>query len=269
MLFYHRPKKSSFDKIRMQVLSRWLLKKGNGCSIVTLTSRLPREGVTTVTTGLARSFSEIDSGKVLLLSAVHKPRRRLPLLDVNQLQVFSDLSEFITTDRKYGFDTIRLANTSNVKHSLHRESAEAPVSNSEDSLDDNSAVLDSSIDAVLHSFDDLESGDEQTQQLVQELKQSNELILVDSDSLTQKLVRELKKVYDLILVDSGSLNNSNGSFWLLNSDVNILVIDCTRTTRESLEHQRRNLQNSIISIDGTILNKRKFPIPRSLYWLVN
>jgi hypothetical protein len=83
------------------------------------------------------------------------------------------------------------------------------------------------------------------------------------------LVRELKKVYDLILVDSGSLNNSNGSFWLLNSDVNILVIDCTRTTRESLEHQRRDLQNSIISIDGTILNKRKFPIPRSLYWLVN
>jgi len=85
---------------------------------------------------------------------------------------------------------------------------------------------------------------------------------------TRRVFRLLKKKYNLILVDAGSLNNSNGTFWIVNSDVNILVIDCQRTTRDSLEYQQREFENSGFAIHGSILNKRVFPIPNFLYWLV-
>jgi len=160
------------------------------------------------------------------------------VLNVTELKDLSVLSDYITPDKKLGCDTIRLANTSQDSINIDPFSQDDENPAVDIHFDDDGTILD-------HSFS-LNSRYEQT----------------------NKIFRQLKTIYNIILVDAGSLNNSNGTFWLLNSDVNILVIDCTKTTRESLEYQRREFENSGLSIDGSILNKRKFPIPSFLYWLV-
>ena len=237
MLFFRTPKSSSFAKIRMQILSRWLLKKEENCFVIALTSRLPREGVSTVTQGLARSFSDINAGEILFLNASRKHPRRARVLDVTDLEGHTNFSDFVIKNKKSGFDTIRIRNSSQSDFSVVGEIADGELPIPDILFDDDGTLLDVSAGS--------DTGNEKV----------------------RKLFRKLKKKYNIILVDAGSLNNSNGTFWLSNSDVNILVIDCSRTTRESLEYQQREFENSSISIDGSILNKRKFPIPRSLYWL--
>jgi len=222
----------------MQILSRWLLKNDKDCPIVALTSRLSGEGVSTVTNGLARSFSTMDTGKVLMLNASRKHPRKARVLDVTDSQEFSNLSEYVTSDKKSGFDILRVTNVPHNNFTNGETSVDSQVPVPDILFDDDGSILDDLYDS--------EVGSEQI----------------------RKLLRKLKKVYDIILVDAGSLSNSNGTSWLLNSDVNLLVIDCSRTTRESLEHQQREFENADISIDGSILNKRKFPIPNFLYWLV-
>ena len=237
MLFFRNPKPVSFAKIRMQILSRWLLKKDENCFVIAFTSRLPREGVSTMAQGLARSFSDINSGKILLLNASRKHPRRARVLDVTDLEGSTNFSDFVIKNKKSGFDTIRIKNSSQNNFSVVDEIANDDLPIPDILFDDDGTLLDVSVGS--------DTGNEKI----------------------RKLLRKLKKIYNIILVDAGSLNNSNGTFWLSNSDVNILVIDCSRTTRESLEYQRGEFENSNISIDGSILNKRKFPIPRSLYWL--
>lgn len=238
MFFWHRPKAASFAKIRMQILSRWLLNRGDHCSVIALTANFPREGVTTVTTGLARSFGDTDTGKVLLLDASGKRRRKPRPLDVTGVEDFSDLSEYIVKDKKQKFDRLKLAN---IAHNTF-------------GLGDDSYDIDF---PELYPIDDDEGP-------VQEQSPYKDM----SNQQTGKLLLRLRKDYNMILVDSGTLNNPSGTFWLVNSDVNIQVIDCSRTTRESLEFQQHQSENSGIKVDGSILNKRVFPIPSYLYWLV-
>ena len=246
MLLFRTPKLASFAKIRTQILSRWLTRKGPGCVVIAFTSRLPGDGVSTVTTGLARSFHNTDSGRVLLLNAGRKHRRKYRSLDLSSAEDISRHSEFVLRDPKYEYDIIRLTYSHKNSPVIERESASQKPADDEsldvetsesDTLDDDSILPEGVSDSYGRNLD------------------------------AHNLLRELKQNYDVILVDAGSLANTNGTFWLLNSDANILVIDCTRTTRQSLEHLRREFENSELSIDGCILNKRKFPIPRSLYWL--
>ena len=238
MLFSRTPKPASFAKIRMQILSRWLLNNEKNCSVVALTSRLPGEGVSTVTLGLTRSFSATDTGKILLLNASRKHPRKAKVLDLSKQDDLSDLSDYVTKDKKYGFETIRVAHVTQSNYGMSDGMLEAEYPVPDIQFDDDGTIMDGSLDS--------EADYEQT----------------------RKLFRILRKTYDIILVDAGALTNAIGTFWLLNSDVNILIIDCSRTTSESLEHQQREFENSKINIGGSILNKRKFPIPRSLYWLV-
>lgn len=237
MLFSRVLKSSSFEKIRSQILSRWILKSTSSCTVIAFTSRLPREGVSTVTRSLARSFSKTYTGRILLLYAGRKHPRRASVLDVTVLDDLSVLSDFIIRDKKLGCDTIRLANTAQDSISMHDASLEDDLAVPDIRFDEDGTILN-------HSFD---SGSRNEQ--------------------TRRIYRLLKQKYNLILVDAGSLNNSNGTFWIVNSDVNILVIDCQRTTRDSLEYQQREFENSGFSIHGSILNKRVFPIPNFLYWL--
>ena len=213
------------------------MNKGNHCSVIALTANFPREGVTTVTTGLARSFSATDTGKVLLLDASGKRSRKPRPLDVTAMDDFSDLSGYIVKNKKLKFDKIKLANISHNSFGLGDEAYD---------IDFPDLNLDDDEDAMPDQSSEQDLGHQKT----------------------RKLLLRLRKDYDLILVDAGTLNNPAGTFWLVNSDVNILVIDCSSTTRESLEYQQHQSENSGISIDGSILNKRTFPIPSYLYWLV-
>ena len=213
------------------------MNKGNYCSVIAFSAKFPREGVTTVATGLARSFSTTDTGKVLLLDASGKRSKKPRALDVTEVEDFADLSGYLTKDKKLKFDKLRLANVA------HNTFALGDVSQAYGDLDLNLGLED--------------DGSMQEQSPEQEL----------STQQTRKLLHRLRQDYDLILVDCGTMNNPSGTFWLVNSDINILVVDCSRTTRESLEFQKQQLENSAIAIDGSILNKRVFPIPSYLYWL--
>ena len=238
MFFSRTPKPSSFAKIRFQIISRWLLNKDEHCSVIALTSRYPREGVSTVTAGLARSFSSTDTDKILLLDVNAKPSRKARLLDVTRLEDFSDLSDYVTKDRNQKYHRIKLA------------------SNPHNSLGIGVASLENELPILDPGFDE----DGTTPEQSSDPDMGNESI--------RMLLQTLKRTYNIILINTGVLINPSGTFWLLNSDINILVIDCSRATRESLEDQQREFENSDISIDGSILNKRKFPIPSFFYWLV-
>lgn len=87
--------------------------------------------------------------------------------------------------------------------------------------------------------------------------------------LIKSLLDRLRSDYHVILVDIGPLTDGDRLPWLSCSDYRILVIDATTATREILEHQQRELEHMGISIHGSILNKRVYPIPRFLYWLAH
>ena len=199
------PKPASFERIRIRILSKWLLKKDEKCTIVAFTSRLPGEGVSTVVAGLARSFSTAEVGKILVLDVSNRRFGVARLLNITNLAGFSDLPGYVTRDEKLGIDVITLAN-------------------------------------------DTHGGN-------------------DAEKHTISLRERLLDKYNIILVDAGSLSSASGAYWLANSDYNVLVIDSTKTTRESLEYQQKEFENSNITIDGSILNKREFHIPGFLYWL--
>jgi Mrp family chromosome partitioning ATPase len=199
------PKPASFERIRIRILSKWLLNKKENCTVIAFTSRLPGEGVSTVVAGLARSFSTAEIGKILVLDVSNSRFGVSRLLNITNLAGFSDLPGYVTRDEKLDIDVITLAN---------------------DTLSSNGA-----------------------------------------EQHTVSLRERLLEKYNIILVDAGPLSSASGAYWLANSDYNVLVIDSTKTTRESLEYQQKEFENSNITIDGSILNKREFPIPGFLYWL--
>ena len=203
--FRRTPRPESFERIRIKVLSRWLLKDENTCPVIAFTSRSPGEGVSTVVAGLACSFSSADTGKILVLDVSQSRRGVAQRLNVTDLAGFSDLPGYVTRDEKLGIDVITLA---------------------------------------------------------EETENTN-----GSGKHTRSLIDRLKEKYNIILIDAGALSNANGAYWLAQSDYNILVIDSSRTTREMLEFQRREFENTNININGSILNKREFPIPDYFYWL--
>jgi Mrp family chromosome partitioning ATPase len=206
--FKHTPKPASFERIRIRILSRWLLNKDEHCSVIAFTAITPREGISTTVAGLARSFSSTDIEKVLVLdvSNSHHKNSVATMLDITKPVDDSDLLGRIriTRDENLGIDVMTFTNdASNAGTTKH----------------------------------------------------------------TVSLLEKLRKNYNIILIDAGTLHSSAGTYWLVNSDYNILIIDSTKTTSETLEFQKKEFEGSDISIDGSILNKREFHIPRALYWL--
>ncbi len=96
---------------------------------------------------------------------------------------------------------------------------------------------------------------------------SNSASHTGNSSQIKSILDDFRNNYSVILIDAGALSHSGGTYWLTNSDYRVLVIDSNVTTREMLENQARELSQSCIELDGSILNKRAYPIPSSLYWL--
>ena len=204
-LFKRTPKAASFERIRIRILSKWLLNKNESCSVIAFTAKSPREGVSTVVAGLAKSFSSAEVGNILVLDVSDSHHGVARLLDIRKLACFSDLPGYVTRDEDLNIDVITLASDYNNNVGVEKH--------------------------------------------------------------TSSLLEKLRENYKIILIDAGSLNCSTGTYWLVNSDYNVLIIDSSKTTRESLEYQKKQFENSDISIDGSIINKREFPIPNALYWL--
>jgi len=84
------PKPASFERIRIRILSKWLLNKGGNSTIIAFTSRFPREGVSTVVAGLAKSFSTAEVGRILVLDVSNSRYGVARLLNITTLAGFSD-----------------------------------------------------------------------------------------------------------------------------------------------------------------------------------
>ncbi len=199
------PKISSFERGRSQILSKSLTNKNTNTTIIAFTSRLPGEGVSTIVTGLAISFSSAETGRILVLDVSNDIKGQAYLLKTTEKNVETGLPGKMTRNNDLGIDVITLTK------------ADHPVNK--------------------------------------------------VSTFVSSLKKTLATQYDIVLIDTGSLNNASGTYWLAHSEYNILIIDSTRATRESLEYLKMEFENSKISFDGSILNKREFFVPSYLYWL--
>ncbi len=210
----HLPKRESFDRIRVNMLSRWLLQSGNECAVIAFASQARGGGVSTVVAGLARSFGAADPGRVLVVDAAGNKRGVAHVLGTD--------SPPTATFRDLGRDEQDML--------LWVEQAEG-----------------CGIDIL-----PLADGGP---------------LLPGSEEQAKALLARLRPKYRLILIDAGAIAAGWALCWLTSSTYRILVIDSNTATREILEHQHNEFQRNGLALDGFILNKRPYPIPRSLYWL--
>jgi len=85
-----------------------------------------------------------------------------------------------------------------------------------------------------------------------------------NDFLTRK-----RQEYDLILVDAGSFRTDGPHFWSSIADKTILVVREITARREALANFRRELDRAAITIDGFIVNDRRYPIPDAIYKMLS
>lgn len=213
MIFRRLPKPESFEHLRVNMLSKWLLNGSDKATVIAFTSRSRGEGVTTVAAGLARAFGMADPGGVLVLDAAPSRLRIADMLKTNRQQTSfynfeagsMDLSTAVIRDSKHGVDILALSDAGPSRPG--------------------------------------------------------------SSTKARSIIDLLRPNYRVILLDAGPLSNGWSAPWLACSNYRVLVIDASKTTREALEHQRKQSEQGGITLDGSILNKRAYPIPKSLYWL--
>jgi len=204
----------AFDQIRGWMLSKWLMGAQARGVAVSLFEHSGKEGVSTVVTGIGRSFCTTYAGKVLLLDAAKGSNNLAAQLSLPEKVVkiedikngCSNFDEYIIRHEQLGIDLLTL---------------------------DDSCI----------SFS-------------------------DNKNKSRTFLEHASKCYDLILIDAGALSDNRSTHWLNVSDYRVLVVDATTATHEALEHQKNEISQRGIKIDGSVLNKRSYPIPRSLYWLV-
>jgi capsular exopolysaccharide synthesis family protein len=90
--------------------------------------------------------------------------------------------------------------------------------------------------------------------------------LVLSHERARGLAAELTQRFDYVLFDSGSvLGNAETSMLASTVDGVVLVVRANRTKREVLAKAEKLIRFSGGSVIGSVLNRRRFPIPDSLY----
>lgn len=128
------------------------------------------------------------------------------------------------------------------------------------------------------SFDQLESGTFDLPRAIVHDEKSGAHILTLSEAgpsrpgsaaMARLVIEGLRPTYRLILLDAGALSAGWAPQWLAASGHRVLVVDASTATREVLDYQRRQFEDADIRLDGSILNKRTYPIPRLFYRLAH
>jgi capsular exopolysaccharide synthesis family protein len=89
--------------------------------------------------------------------------------------------------------------------------------------------------------------------------------LMNSERLRSR-VAELRKEFDYLLIDAPPLNRYADALALGKlADGFVLILEANSTRRESALKASENLRAANIRVLGAVLNRRKFPIPGSLY----
>jgi Mrp family chromosome partitioning ATPase len=213
-MFRRLPRPASLEPIRLRMLSLGYLDGGDHATVIALTSRLRREGVSTVVAGLARAFGAANPEGVLVLDADPSGRRVTDLMRVRvtpvrledlDLEDF-DLPSFVARKEDFGVDTMAISASGRTGLGWEQKAK---------------ALLD-----------------------------------------------RLRRSYRVIFVDAGALSGEQAQIWLTYSDHRLLVFDTGVATHEVLERLRRELDQTGITLSGTILNKRVYPVPRILYHMI-
>jgi Mrp family chromosome partitioning ATPase len=89
--------------------------------------------------------------------------------------------------------------------------------------------------------------------------------LLSGDRMKARMA-ELRKEFDYVLVDAPALNAyADGIALGQLSDGLVVVVEADSTRREVASNVVQNLRAAQIRILGAVLNKRRYPIPESLY----
>ncbi len=102
---------------------------------------------------------------------------------------------------------------------------------------------------------------------VSRLSMESGLLPVDSDyRQTEDFMEKLKKTFDLVLVDSWSVAEPpRPRLFSPNVDGIVLVIDAGKTRGQIAERQKRELVAQGGNVLGVILTNRTYPIPKCIY----
>jgi len=76
---------------------------------------------------------------------------------------------------------------------------------------------------------------------------------------------QLRQQYPILLVDSGSIESNMPHLWSRWATRMILVIDASQTTIPELERRRSEAADFGFKLQGAILNKKPYYVPRFLY----
>jgi len=118
-MFRRLPRPASLERIRLRMLSLGYLNGAASATVIAFTSRMRREGVSTVVAGLAREFGKSNPGQVLVLDADASGRRIASLLRVAtvpvplaELQLGDlDLSAIVTRKKDFDVDILTIASS--------------------------------------------------------------------------------------------------------------------------------------------------------------
>ena len=81
-----------------------------------------------------------------------------------------------------------------------------------------------------------------------------------------ELIKTIQVGYDHVFIDMGSLRHcpvANNIFSLF--DGAIFIVACESTKWEVAQNEKNKLESAGVNLLGTIMNKRKYYIPRWLY----
>jgi MinD-like ATPase involved in chromosome partitioning or flagellar assembly len=128
MIFNNEPRPMSFERIRVRMLMSGLFESDASAAILAFSTRLPREGISTVVAGLARSCGAVDPGGVLVLDTDSHQQRltkrlkqeAIPFIldDIETEDV--DLSSHIIQDKNLGISLLAVDSGRTAYRSIER-----------------------------------------------------------------------------------------------------------------------------------------------------
>jgi Mrp family chromosome partitioning ATPase len=86
-----------------------------------------------------------------------------------------------------------------------------------------------------------------------------------SDSCRQ-VFRALREQYDFVLIDCPPILEAVESAWLGSAaDGMIVVVEARKLKSQIINHGLRLLREQDVSVLGTVLNKRRYDLPKAIY----